>query len=128
MKQGEAIKAYKSAIYLNQQKLSGSMAKKVFLLTKALQPVWDFQVQEEDKIFADHPMYDPSINGIRMPDDPEEKKKAILEVEQINKELKVIGEVDSDVEFEKFDFDLSAEQIKLSGEDIGNLGPFINFI
>lgn len=129
MKQSEAMKAYKSLQFLNQQKLSGQTAKKVFLLWKALQPAWDFQLQEEEKLFNAHPMYDPEINGIKISEnDPEEKKKAMEEVKQINKELKDIADLDCEVEFEKFDFDLSKENVKLSGEDIGNLDHFINFI
>lgn len=129
MKQGEAVRAYKSALDLNKQKLSsGILARKVFNLVKILQPMWDFQLQEERKIFEKHPMYDLSVNGIKIPKEEPARSEALKEVEQINKEIKSIEDLDIDIEFEKFDFDLNVGNISISGEDIGNLEPFINFI
>lgn len=128
MIQRDAVKAYNSIKILNHEKLSGQTAKKVFLLFKALQPIYDFQFQEEEKVLTSHPMYDPQMMGVKLPDGPEEKKKALAELDKINAELKAIGDLECEVKFEKFDFDLSKENIKLSGEDIGNLEEFINFI
>lgn len=129
MKQGEAIRAYKSAMDLNRQKLSsGITARKVFLLVKALRPAWDFQMQEEQKVFVSHEMYDPSINGIKIPKEEPARSEAIKEATEISEELKAISELDFDIEFEKFDLDFERENIQISGEDIGNLEPFINFI
>ena len=129
MKQGEAIRAYKSAMDLNRQKLSsGVLARKFFLLTKALQPAWDFQLQEERKIFSEHPLYDNAVNGVHIPKEEPGRTEALNETQKIRDELKAIEELDFDIEFERFDMDLESENIQISGEDIGNLEPFINFI
>lgn len=129
MKQGEAVRAYKSLVDLNKQKLSsGILARKVFLLLKALQTAWDFQIQEEQKVFDSHPIYDPSVNGVKLPKEEPARSEALAEANAINEELRKIDDMDVDIEFEKFDFDLNKESIQISGEDIGNLESFINFI
>lgn len=128
MKQGEAIRAYNAVSVLNKQRLSGPVAKNIFMLYKALQPAWEFQCQEEEKVLSSHPAYDPSINGLALPPDEEGQAKVNAEVQQINQELKVIEDTDFEIEFEKFDFDLNKDRIQITGEDIGNLEPFINFI
>lgn len=129
MKQMDAVKAYVSVRDLNKQKMSsGLLAKKVFDLYKALQPAWDFYTQEEKKIYENHPSYDSSINGIKITGSDEDKAVAINEVQQISKEFEQLNNLETEIDFEPFEIDLSSENLKLSGEDIGNLMPFINFI
>lgn len=129
MKQGQVMKAYVSLRDLNQQKLSsGKLAKNIFDLMTTLQKSYDFQVQEEQKICDAHPRYDPSLRGIPINGDTEHRDEIIQEVKSIDKEFKDLSELEVDVEFKPFDFDLEKENVSLSGEDIGNLSPFINFI
>ena len=130
IKQNIAMKAYVSVKDLNQQKLSsGKVAKQVYELTNKLKPAYDFQIQEEQKIYASHPDFDPSIGGIRLENKTDEEKKLATEnIKKIDTELKDLANVDFEIDFEKFDFDLAQNSVRISGEDIGNLDMFINFI
>ena len=130
IKQNIAMKAYVSVKDLNQQKLSsGKVAKQVYELTNTLKPAYDFQIQEEQKIYASHPDFDPSIGGIRLENKTDEEKKLATEnIKKIDTELKDLANVDFEIDFEKFDFDLAQNSVRISGEDIGNLDMFINFI
>ena len=129
MTQNEAVLAYLSAKDLNQQKLSsGKLAKKVFELKQKLQSAWDFQVQEEAKIYEAHPAITPGVSEVQLNGDPEKRQELIREVNMINSDLKKLGELEVDIDFEPFDFNLDFENVSLSGEDIGRLSKFVNFI
>lgn len=130
-KQNDIIKAYKSAIYLNQQKFSsGKIAKKIYELVTKLKPTYDFQLQEEQKLFDAHPNFDirNGIMKIINPNDENEIEKAKKEAKEIEKELSDLSDLDVDLDFDIFDIDLEiTPELKISGEDIGNLEKFINF-
>lgn len=130
IKQLEAMKAYQSINDLNKQKLSsGKLAKQVYDLSSKLKSTFDFQIQEEQKIYNDHPEFDPTIGGIRLEGKSiEERKQYAEEIKQIDKELRELAELDVEIDFEPFEFNLEANNVKISGEDIGNLEKFINFI
>ena len=130
IKQSEAMKAYQSVNDLNKQKLSsGKLAKQVYDLSSKLKSAFDFQIQEEQKIYNDHPEFDPTIGGIRLEGKSnEERKQCAEEIKQIDKELRELSELDFEIDFEPFDFSLEANNVKISGEDIGNLEKFINFV
>lgn len=132
MKQKDLINAYVSAKYLNQQRLSDvSTAKKVYQLMTKLQPSIDFQIQEEQKIYDANPDYSPELNGCAIPASasPEEREKYIQETKNVSNAFKKLSETEVDpIEFEKFTFDCEKNPVSLSGEDIGNLEPFIEFI
>ena len=132
MKQKDLLKAYASAKYLNQQRLSDvSAAKKIYQLMTKLQPSLDFQIQEEQKIYDSHPDYSPELNGCRIPENAtsEEKARLTQEVKEVGEALKALNETECDpIDFEKFVFDCEKNKISISGEDIGNLESFIEFI
>lgn len=132
MKQKDLINAFVSAKYLNQQRLSDvSTAKKIYQLMTKLQPSLDFQLQEEQKIYEEHSSYSPEMGGCPIPANatPEERAKLIQEAKEVGLALKKINETEVDpIEFEKFEFDCEKNSISISGEDIGNLEPFIDFI
>lgn len=130
MKQAEAIKAFISIKKLNSQDVSPRVAQNIFRLYKELQSVYDFQIQEEQKIFKKHPNFDVSIGGIKMnnSNDPVEKEQSSKEILEINNELKELGNTNTVVNFEKITINTMHEDIKLSGEDIANLEPFIMFV
>ena len=130
IKQSEAMKAYRSISDLNKQKLSsGKLAKQVYDLSSKLRSAYDFQVQEEEKIYKLHPEFDPMVGGIRLEGkSDEERLKSAEEIKQIDKELKELSELDFEIDFKPFDFDSEANSVKISGEDIGNLKLFVNFI
>ncbi len=130
-KQNDIIKAYKSAVYLNQQKFSsGKIAKKIYELVTKLKPTYDFQLQEEQKLFDMHPNFDirNGIMKIMNPNDENEIEQAKKEAKEIEKELSDLSDLDVDLDFNLFDIDLEiTPELKISGEDIGNLEKFINF-
>ena len=129
MTQIEAVKAYAAAKALNQQTLTGFIAKKIFTLTQKLQPCWDFEMQEEKKIYEKYPTYDPNKGVCRARDRSEEAiKEASEEAEAVSKDLKELQELEIEpINFEKFTILLENENIKISGEEIGSLAPFIDF-
>jgi len=130
--QSEAIKAYKTVLNLNKQKFSsGKIAKNIYDLYTELQPIFQFQIQEENKIFSEYPDFDPQLGGIKLTNDPEQREKAKRDSDQIDDKLKELAELENEIKFEPFElsFDqLEADSIKISGEDIGNLSKFIKFI
>lgn len=132
IKQTEAVKAYQSLKDLNKQKLSsGKLAKQIYDLTAKLKSAYDFQVQEEQKIFELHPDFDPIVGGIRL-DGKTDEEKAIAseEIKTMNRELESISDLDFELEdYEPFELKFDSEpDLKISGEDIGNLEKLIKFI
>ena len=133
VKQSEAVKAWKSIRALNGQSLrSAKLAKKIYELSLKLQKAYDFQTQEEQKIFEAHPEFNPAIGGIPLNNKTEEERKiAKEEVKEVGDALKELGELDFDMDdYKPFNIDLDQYEgiIQLSGEDIGNLQKFINFV
>lgn len=129
IKQSEAVKAYQSIQGLNRQKFnSGKIAKKIYELTMKLKSAFDFQLQEEEKIYSKYPDFDPMIGGFHIGKDDENREKKISDVKEINKQLKEIADLDFDLDFEPFDLDLEIYNVQISGEDIGNLQKLVNFI
>ena len=125
----EGASAYRSLITLNQHKFTdGRIAIKIFNLMNKLKPVFDFRLQEEKKIIDAHPNFDPTINGIKIEKDGSNAEEADREAKEIQKEFEDLGEIESEIDYEPFDLDLSKEQIPLSADDIKNLTTFINFI
>lgn len=132
IKQSEAVKAYKSLQDINRQKLSsGKLAKQIYDLFSKLSQAYTFQVQEEQKIFYDHPEFDPSIGGISLENKSAEERKACMtEVRQIEKELKNIADLDFEIDGFDSPIELNLDlesNLKFSGEDIGNLKKLIEF-
>lgn len=130
MTQNQAIRAYISAMDLNRQKMNNCQtAIKIYQLLEKLRPYWDFQLQEEEKIYSAHPDYDPQTSSCALKEETDEEiERCSAEVKAVSaalKELSVI-EVD-DIDFEPIRIDTSKESLKISGEDIGNLKGFVIF-
>lgn len=129
IKNMDGAAAYRSLITLNQHKFSdGKIALKVFNLMNKLKPVYDFRGQEEQKILKAHPNFNPSMNGIMFNEDKSNKEEVDQEIKEIESEFAAIAEIESEIDYEPFDLDLSQENVPLSAEDIKSLTPFINFI
>jgi len=54
MKQNVCINAYKALDVLTHANFDGTTAFKIFKLRKALKEIYDFQAEEEKRIFADY--------------------------------------------------------------------------
>ena len=52
MRQSTIVRAYKALIKLGQQELPATTAFDLFKIKQALQPQWDFQLDEENKLAA----------------------------------------------------------------------------
>lgn len=129
MKQRELVRAYNSLNEINRCRLTdGKLAMQIYKLKSKLQPIFDFQIQEEEKIFNEHPNFDPRLNGVVIGKDGVNRDEALNEAKIVSEELKKLADIDVDFEFEPFDFDLNAHNVPISGEDIENLNSFINFI
>lgn len=130
MTQNEVVKAYLAAKRLNSQPFPGQTAMKIFMLVKKLQPTIDFQIQEENKIWAKYPDFVPELNGCRTTgSSKEEIQKAKSIAKAVDDELTQLGNLEvSDLNIETFSIsENELANIQISGEDIGYLMPFISF-
>ena len=130
MTQNEVVKAYLAAKRLNSQPFPGQTAMKIFMLVKKLQPTIDFQIQEENKIWAKYPDFVPELNGCRTTgSSKEEIDKARSIAKAVDDELTQLGNLEvSDLNIEPFSItENELASIQISGEDIGYLMPFISF-
>jgi len=130
MTQNEVVKAYLAAKRLNSQPFPGQTAMKIFMLVKKLQPTIDFQIQEENKIWAKYPDFVPELNGCRTTgSSKEEIDKAKSIAKAVDNELTQLGNLEvSDLNIETFSIsENELANIQISGEDIGYLMPFISF-
>ena len=130
MTQGDAIKAYIAVNELNKQTFSGQTAKKIFALYTKLKPLYDFQVQEEKKIFEKYPQFNPNINGcpIKDPNDEAEVTTAKAVAKEVDEALKKLNELPADIQYESFMISTEEQaNLKISGQFIGYLKGFIEF-
>ena len=127
MKQINIVNAYQPITKLNSQDLDGYTAKKIYDLMLKIKPLFDFQVQEQNKIYAKHPNLNIEKMGFDIdPNNPNSKLEAEEEAKEIEKELNELAEIEQEIEFERFEVPLG--KVQLSGKDIGNLSDFIDFV
>ena len=131
MKQKEAVQAYRSLQTLNDQKLPGYLARRIFDLSEKLKPTWEFQRREEEKIYESYPSFDKRIGGFNISGlSDDEKEKVNKDVQAIDNELKKLSELDVEGfdDYEKIEFDMDQANINLTPNEFGTLKPFIDFI
>lgn len=128
MKQGQGVQAYKALRKIMAQDTSLPVSKKVFDLQEKLQPVWDFQLSEEEKIAKRHPAVDPRTASVHYKtDDEEDKQKALDELDAFMKELEALSEMETEVEIIPFTIYMDEENIKIAGNDVKALKGIIEF-
>jgi len=89
MKQFRIIKAYKALIKLGQQDLPIRLAFDLFKIKQALQPQWDFQVDEENKLAAGAKVDADGTVTFNTPEDADAFRKKLSELNNIDVNLKV---------------------------------------
>jgi len=117
MKQFRIIKAYKALIKLGQQDLPIKLAFDLFKIKQALQPQWDFQLDEEKKLAASAKV---NADGSVMFDTPEAAEK-------FEQKLKNLSDIDVDLKVTPAQIPLNTPGLKLSMEDIDALSTFVKF-
>ena len=117
MKQSTVIKAYKALIKLGQQDLPIKLAFDLFKIKQALQPQWDFQVDEENKLAANAKI---NSDGSVTFDTPEA-------AEAFRKKLRELGDIDVDLNVKPVQIPLSIPGLTLSMDDIDALDCFVQF-
>jgi hypothetical protein len=128
MKQGQGVQAYKALRKIMAQDTSLPVSKKVFDLQEKLQPIWDFQLSEEQKIALRHPIVDPRTASVHYKtDDEEEKQKALDELDAFTKELEALSELETEVSITPFTIHMDEENIKIAGNDVKALKGIIEF-
>ena len=128
VKQGTVVAAYKALDKIMAQNTTLPVSKKTFDMQRKLQAAWDFEVREEEKIAARHPNVDPGNVSIQVPPNDEEiKKERMAELDSFVKEIEELSEMEAEIEIEPFTIYMSAEAIRLSGNDIKALQGFIDF-
>lgn len=117
MKQFRIIKAYKALIKLSQQDLPIRLAFDLFKIKQALQPQWDFQLDEENKLTASAKV---NADGSVTFDTPEA-------AETFKQKLKNLSDIDVDLKVTPAQIPLNTPGLKLSMEDIDALDMFVKF-
>lgn len=128
VKQGTVVMAYKALEKIMAQNTTLPVSKKTFDMQRKLQAAWDFQVNEERKIAARHPNVNAGTATVQFPPNDEEiKKERMAELDSFVKEIEELSEMEAEIEIEPFAIYMSAEAIRLSGNDIKALQGFIDF-
>ena len=117
MKQFRIIKAYKALTKLGQQDLPIRLAFDLFKIKQALQPQWDFQLDEENKLAASAKV---SADGSVTFDSPEA-------AEAFRQKLKELSDIDVDLKITPARIPLSIPGLTLSMDDIDALDCFVQF-
>lgn len=117
MKQSEIIKAYKAIIKLGQQDLPIRLAFDLFKIKMALQPHFDFQVNEEKKA---------SANATANPDGSV-TFSSLEEADAFRKKLRELNDIDVELKVKPVQIPLSIPGLTLSMEDIEALDCFVKF-
>lgn len=117
MKQFRIIKAYKALTKLGQQDLPIRLAFDLFKIKQALQPQWDFQLDEENKLTASAKV---NADGSVTFDTPEA-------AEMFRQKLKDLSDIDVDLKVTPVRIPLSIPGLTLSMDDIDALDCFVQF-
>ena len=117
MKQFKIIKAYKALTKLGQQDLPIKLAFDLFKIKQALQPQWDFQVDEENKLAVNAKV---NADGSVTFDSPEA-------AEAFRQKLKELSDIDVDLKITPARIPLSIPGLTLSMDDIDALDCFVQF-
>ena len=128
LKQGQIVAAYKALNRIMDQPTSLFVAKKLFDLQKLMQPAWEFQLREEEKIDGKYPDVNPrTISVSYETNNEEDKKEKLAQLDGFEKELKALSELETELDFEPITFYADNENIKIAGNDIKALIGFVNF-
>lgn len=117
MKQAAIIKAYRAINKLGQQDLPIKLAFDLFKIKQALQPHWDFQVDEENKLAVNAKV---NADGSVTFDSPEA-------AEAFRQKLKELSDIDVDLKITPARIPLSIPGLTLSMDDIDALDCFVQF-
>lgn len=117
MKQFKVIKAYKALTKLGQQDLPIKLAFDLFKIKQALQPQWDFQVDEENKLTTSAKV---NPDGTVSFDSPEA-------ADAFRQKLKDLSDIDVDLKITPARIPLSIPGLTLSMDDIDALDCFVQF-
>lgn len=127
--QGAIIKACKALDKIMGQDTSLMVSKKTFEMRDKFQPVWNFQIGEEQKIAARHPNVDPAKASVQFPaNNAEEKEARLKELDEFIKEMEELANLEQEVEVEPFSISISLENIKMAGKDIKALQGLVSFV
>lgn len=118
MKQSKITQACKVLNSLSEQRLPLPISYKIMKLRKALQTAWEFQIQEEQRIFSLFPPESIEDNHYKFktPEDAQGFKDAFDE----------LAEMENDIEFTPLNLPLMNE-MSLSAKDIEALQDFVFF-
>lgn len=118
MTQKQVIDAYKALTKLNTQPLPMKTAYALHKLRRALQPAWDFQVEQEGALF-DKLKPTPIGNGALQFKSPDELKTWNQTIDELNA-------MPSDIEFAPVTVTMD-DAISITPDDIDRLEGFVIF-
>ena len=117
MKQFKVIRAYKALTKLGQQDLPIKLAFDLFKIKQTLQPQWDFQVDEENRMTA----------GANVNAEGSVVFESPAEAETFRQRLKEISAMDVDLKVKPVPVPISIPGLTLSMDDIDALDCFVQF-
>ena len=117
MKQFKVIKAYKALIKLGQQDLPIKLAFDLFKIKQALQPQWDFQVDEEAKL----------TTGTKVNADGSVTFESPEAAAAFRQRLKELSDIDVDMKIKPVQIPLSTPGLTLSMDDVDALDCYVQF-
>lgn len=119
MKQGKIITAHQALMNLNRQQLSLPIAYNIHKMMKQTQKAWDFQVEQEQKLFEKYQPKPTKNGGLEFSAKEYEK--------EFNDYIKELSNMESDIEVTPISIQL-AENVKISPSDIEALDGFVEFV
>lgn len=117
MKQFKIIKVYKALTKLGQQDLPIKLAFDLFKIKQALQPQWDFQVDEENKLSAGAIVKPDGSVAFDSQEEADAFRQRLIELSSMEVDLKV----------KPVQVPISIPGLKLSMEDIEALDGIVQF-
>ena len=118
-KQSELVKAYLALYNIGRQPWPGPIARKIFMMRKALKPAFDFQREQEDMLIKKY-------NGIQKGTSVEFPDKDLAEKYSTERDEVSNMEVD-DIDFLPFEIKLTTD-VSLSPVDLEALDGFVEFV
>lgn len=131
MKQSKIINAYKVLQQISAQPLPLPAAYKLHKLKTALQPQWDFQVNEEQKAISENGGTINPFGLLQFADDPpagveaDETNDYGKGREKFEAKLTELADLEVEVEYKPVKLDGKGNSLKLSINDLSALEGFV---
>ena len=119
MTQLEAVKAFKVLMSIGQEKIPVGTAYKLFCKKRALQPVFDFQIEQE-RVIIDRYNAVADERGNISPKNPADRPA-------MQSDLKALNQMECQIDIEPIEIEVP-EGLKITVNDVEALEPVVKFV